>query len=245
MPEASDRVAQRSYGVVTESGEMELLLLLQDDRGELSQQVADYLDAVRHRHELPPHAYPAGFFLDAMPSRDLAALQLDSERAPLSPVRPLSQDVFAADAPDAAVYLQRLPDFGRSVQLWWDEMAPNQPPPRAGEIVRFIALAEWRGRVDAIGGETFKATVWARATQGLQEQAEFSQSQLSAADRGRLEPGAQFYWTVGYTENTLGERASTSRIRFRRMRDAPTPERARDAAAEAEDLLRVVGDGSY
>ena len=84
-------------------------------RGELSRQVADYLAAVRDREQLPPHAFPAGFFMDAFPASEIAELSKvqDAAMAPLVPVAAIDQRTGLTDPTVLETFsLQTMFDFG-------------------------------------------------------------------------------------------------------------------------------------
>lgn len=226
-------------------------------RSEFGRQVAEYLAAVRDRARLPPHAYPAGmFFTDILPTRDIADLagSRGDMGAPLAPVAPLPQTTNLVKRPRRAIdpavvgrphvnelSLQPPPDPGRRIQLWWDERAPGQPSLGPDEIIRFIRRGAWRGSVDQITGQRFRATLQDLMTPGVREEAEFFMSQVSAADRGRLVIGAPFYWTIGYTENSLGERTAASRIRFKRVSPVAPPELRAEARAAGRRIADAFG----
>src|SRR4051794_13751303 len=93
------------------------------DQATPSSDVADYLEAVRDRAPLPPHAFPAGIFMDAFPAsvyRAAATLPADTA-APLAPVAPIGQSTsLTVDGLKNERLLQTMPDIGRRVQLWWD-----------------------------------------------------------------------------------------------------------------------------
>jgi len=217
-------------------------------RGALRKQVADYLEAVRDREQLPPHAFPGGvFFMDAFPAYEIAerARGRSAGLAPLEPVAPIGQRTWLEDDDeddDHAFSLQMLPDLGRRVQLWWDELAPGHGPLRADEAVRFVRRVEWLGRVEDVGEERFTATLWDRAQPGSVERAEFFLAQLGAHDRERIVPGARLYWTVGYVENAVRERTAASRVRLRRGLGRRTPELRREATDRADAVVRALFD---
>jgi hypothetical protein len=214
-------------------------------RRQLDEKVADYVREIEAGESLPPHAFLAGFFTLSFPGRSIGDLQerLDTG-ARLAPVAPLHQqsNLFepAGEQP-SELWTQVMPDEGRRVQLWWDELGPGHPPVRADEAIRFIQRAEWLGRVDAIRGDRFSATLWDRDYPGAEEQSEFFIEQVSATDQQRLVIGADFYWTVGYVENVLGERSGTSRIRMKREHAYPPAELEPDANAAGEEIIELFG----
>lgn len=192
-------------------------------RADVSAEIADYIAAVRDAKALPPHVLIAGFFTE----------QTEFERRgtrALPPVIPLAQQGLQS---------QLAPDEGRRVQLWWTDRNREDAPLRPDETARLIRRAEWLGRVERVEHDRFTATVWDRSGPAV-EQAQFFCEQLSRGDRGRLAVGAFFYWTVGYRENGLGERAGVSILQFQRRRRTPSPEHIEDARARTRKLLHVL-----
>jgi hypothetical protein len=90
-------------------------------------------------------------------------------------------------------------------------------PPHSRPVTeRFNALQKWEGYVIEVGQETF----WARLTpirgEGPDQEAEIYLDALDDADRALIEPGAVFYWSIGYLDKPSG-RLRASLIRFRRL----------------------------
>lgn len=201
-------------------------------RSNWREELADYLEAVRDRRVYPPHAFSAGFFMDAFPTSQYArrASEMHRPDLALAPVAPVDQTAPLADhAAREPLWRKTMPDDGRRIQQWWDELLPGQPPLRADEVVRFVRRGQWLGEVERIEADRFEATLRDRNVLGLVERATFYRSDVALLDRARLQIGAQFYWTVGFMENVIGERTAASRLRFRRMPVA-TPERIVQAA---------------
>ena len=208
-------------------------------RTQVSELVAQYIAATREAERLPQHAFVAGFFTDTLSGRDIARLTLGTDTRPvlLAPVTAPGQRTSLVDPGAVPHASEWLPDPGRRTQLWWDEMGPGRPPMRAAEAVRFVKRGEWLGRVDRIDDTEFEATLWGRDTPHQPESARFFVSQVSRGDLRRFSPDAQFYWTLGYVENALGERTSASRLRFRRMPEAADAE----ADARAQATIEALG----
>jgi hypothetical protein len=86
--------------------------------------------------------------------------------------------------------------------------------------------------------ETFTARL-SSDTDLTAEDAEFEIEEISRSDVELLEPGAVFYWNVGYRVDRGGRRARQSLISFRRLpaySQAVLDEIAQDATAIADDL---------
>jgi hypothetical protein len=81
----------------------------------------------------------------------------------------------------------------------------------------FVALQRWEGYVESVAEETFLARLVDLAGQLPEEVAEFFLSDVSDGDRGLLQPGAVFYWSVGYRLSSTRRRSKVSLLRFRRL----------------------------
>ncbi|WP_445152461.1 hypothetical protein [Baekduia sp. Peel2402] len=104
----------------------------------------------------------------------------------------------------------------------------------------FTTLEEWLGRVDEVGEDTFSGVLWNADDPEDEEWAEFDIAQVAPDDRGRLRPGAGFYWTVGYRDEPDGERLAVSVVRMQRFPvESPKFMEASDAEADvrAPELL--------
>lgn len=94
-------------------------------------------------------------------------------------------------------------------------------PARENARARFVALARWEGAVLEVFESYFSAEV-VRLDADERTYVEFDLADLSAQDRPLCEPGALFYWSVGYDVKSHGSRARASLVVFRRL-----PTRAR------------------
>lgn len=95
----------------------------------------------------------------------------------------------------------------------------------------FISLQKWEGIVLKVGENSFLARLIDQTKKGPDEEAEFSLDEVSEYDKRFVEPGAIFYWNIGYHDSSTGQRRRTSMIRFRRM---PAWRREELAAAKKE-----------
>jgi hypothetical protein len=115
-----------------------------------------------------------------------------------------------------------------------------RPAPRMRSPEQFTALQKWEGVVLDIQGETFSARLSDLTTSHVDEEADLPIAEVSAADRDLLQPGAFFYWTIGYLDDRYGQRQRASRIRFRRL-PAWTQEEVEAARMEADALAEQLG----
>lgn len=105
---------------------------------------------------------------------------------------------------------------------------------------RFIALQKWEGYVLRIGEETFTARLLDLKNRGLEEEAEIYRSEVTEEDRLLLQPGAIFYWSIGYLDHYSGQRFNTGLIRFRRLPGFSKQE-IRLAQEKAQEIRRLFG----
>jgi hypothetical protein len=90
---------------------------------------------------------------------------------------------------------------------------PRQDPRTA----KFVSLQQWEGVVVHIRGDSLIARLADLTAKGLEEEAEIPIEELPEEETELIEPGAVFYWNVGYYESPRGQRIRASSIRFRRL----------------------------
>jgi len=108
------------------------------------------------------------------------------------------------------------------------------PPPVPQSRDFFRAIQKWEGHVIDVGQDTFRATIVPTAGEGTDLEAEIYLEEVEREDRKLIEPGAIFYWSIGYLDKPSG-RQNVSVIRFRRFA-AWTRHEIREALAEADRL---------
>jgi hypothetical protein len=92
-------------------------------------------------------------------------------------------------------------------------LANSSPMPQ----VRFQLLQQWEGTVVEVGEDTFDAVLQDLTDPTTPEESvELYLEDVDEADRALLEPGAIFYWSIGYEEGSRGL-ARKSVVRFRRL----------------------------
>jgi hypothetical protein len=110
---------------------------------------------------------------------------------------------------------------------------------RASEPTAILQpIQSWEGVVLQVADDTFSVRVVDLRGDRAEEEMELEKQELSNFDLELLEPGAIFYWTVGYRlKLPRGARERVSQIRFRRL---PAWSRSELSAAEerAERLAR-------
>lgn len=82
---------------------------------------------------------------------------------------------------------------------------------------RFDLRQQWEGTVAAVEGDSFTVTLQDLTDPRVpEESAELFIEDVGESDRALIEPGAVFYWSVGYEDTPRG-RERKSIIRFRRL----------------------------
>lgn len=108
------------------------------------------------------------------------------------------------------------------------------PPMLRPSRTHFNALVKWEGQVISIGDDSFLARLTPLLDSGRVHQAEILLEEIAPEDRFLIQPGAIFYWSIGYLEQPSG-RTRQSIIRFRRL-PAWTPTELQDARTKSSRL---------
>lgn len=87
------------------------------------------------------------------------------------------------------------------------------PTPQA----EFEALQKWEGHVVSVARDEFAATLIDLTQPGIEEEAVLELSEVTDDDLTLVQPGAIFYWSIGYRIERSGERSRSSVIWFRRL----------------------------
>lgn len=112
--------------------------------------------------------------------------------------------------------------------------------PRQIAQQRSLVLQQWEGTVVEIKGDSFGARMRNLTDpKGPEEWATLLLGEISEEDRCSVQPGAVFYWSVGYLIEPYGQRRTASTIYFRRLPawSSADLERARNAAEEYRDIF--------
>jgi hypothetical protein len=92
--------------------------------------------------------------------------------------------------------------------------APTRDDAAPGEFI--ITTVEWEGYVEEVQDERFLAMLVDKTT-GRAERTTVLFDEVSSFDLDLVEPGAVFYWSVGYRVRETRQREGISLIRFRRL----------------------------
>lgn len=104
----------------------------------------------------------------------------------------------------------------------------------------FTLLEQWLGVVEEVRDETFIARLQSMDDSIPEEEAEIEREEVSPSERGFLEPGAEFYWSIGYHDSPSRQRVRASHIRFRRL-PRWTGDELKQAEKSAQELLQKFG----
>lgn len=117
-----------------------------------------------------------------------------------------------------------------------------------GEVVaaqrthRQRLLHHWECAVERVGTSTFTATMRSlRDPEDSEKEAEIPIDEVSPDDLELLEPGAVFYWSIGYDTTPGGTRRRFSQLKFRRL-PAWTKKDLQRVDAAADALFELFGD---
>ena len=100
---------------------------------------------------------------------------------------------------------------------------------------QFQLLAKWEGLVESVDENGFSARLYDMLQDMEPQHAEFPFSEISPDDRTLVQPGAVFYWSIGYQIELSGQRRRTSSICFRQL--SPRFPQTREEVRKAADAL--------
>lgn len=113
------------------------------------------------------------------------------------------------------------------------QFLPLVPPSPDGREY-FRAMQKWEGYVIQVGKDTFTARLVSIVGEGPDQESEIYVEEVAPDDRLLIEPGAVFYWSIGYLDRPSG-RLRASILRFRRL-PVWTKRELEDAAAKADEM---------
>jgi hypothetical protein len=95
------------------------------------------------------------------------------------------------------------------------EPAVWAPPEPTRDV--FVPLQRWEGVVLEAHGESFTARLTDLSADGPIEEVELQRADVADDDWALIQPGAVFYWSIGYMDSASGQRSRVSTLRFRRL----------------------------
>jgi hypothetical protein len=96
------------------------------------------------------------------------------------------------------------------------ERLPFVPPPSRPMQEYFKVNQKWEGYVTWVGHDSFGARLVPIIGEGPEQEADIYLEEVDEEDRHLVEPGAIFYWSIGYYQANHG-RMGASIIRYRRL----------------------------
>ncbi len=93
---------------------------------------------------------------------------------------------------------------------------PKQLSPIKSDPNQFTVLQQWTGYVVEVGEDTFLSRLVPVEGAGDDQEAEIYLDKIDPNDQQLVQPGAIFYWHIGYLDTPSG-RYNTTSIRFRRF----------------------------
>lgn len=156
-----------------------------------------------------------------------------------------------ADDPNLAELLYREPfslpeaDVTSYVSQDKEQEIQDLPPTGAGNLVQnlpryqFILKQKWVGYVIDVSNDSFLARLITLVGEGSEIEAEIYLEEVDERDHPLIQPGATFYWSIGY--NDTSGRQRVSEIRFRRL-PPWTPKELESANAEAASIRALFDD---
>jgi hypothetical protein len=122
------------------------------------------------------------------------------------------------------------PDGTMPVAVSAPRLLPTRPERTSEPTAILQPIQSWEGVVLQVTDDTFSVRLVDLSGDRAEEEMELEKEELSDFDLGLLEPGAIFYWTIGYrVKLPRGARERVSQIRFRRL---PAWSRSEIAAAK-------------
>lgn len=108
---------------------------------------------------------------------------------------------------------------------------------------RFIVTQKWEGHVVQRKENSITAVISDLTNpSNPPEEIVFDTDEISESDWTLVEPGAVFYWHVGYQDDVNGQRTRSSSFRFRRLPAWSHSEIVR-AKREADELFKIISQG--
>jgi len=106
---------------------------------------------------------------------------------------------------------------------------------------RQIVFHHWECTVVSVGETSFAATLRSlRDPIDIDKEAEIPNDDIMPDDLELLQPGAVFYWTIGYDVSPGGTRKRSSQVKFRRL-PAWTKKDIERVRAQASELFEMFG----
>jgi hypothetical protein len=147
---------------------------------------------------------------------------------------PTEEIVYAPNYDDAdQTELRRGNGTSDGLRIELGQFLISVPPSPDGREY-FRAMQKWEGHVIQVGKDTFSARLVPIVGEGPDQEGEIYVEEVAPDDRSLIEPGAVFYWSIGYLDRPSG-RLRASILRFCRL-PVWTKRELENAAAKADEL---------
>lgn len=152
-----------------------------------------------------------------------------------------SKNIFSDDKVKSAI--RKVEDDLERNPMFSEKSPFSEKPQEAPLVIRkhfelkenYRLLQQWECVVLEVYEDCFISRLHDLTGKYPDEEAEFSFEEVSEIDMELLEPGAFFYWNIGYHESKSGQRTRSSIIRFRRL-PAWTKKEIESSKKRAEDI---------
>jgi hypothetical protein len=132
--------------------------------------------------------------------------------------------------------------------VWGTEVGPSPVdivvgvPRSSHPNYRLQLLQQWECVVRSVSTDEMLAVMYdLNDPSKPEEEAPFPLEEVPDSDRAFVEPGAVFYWSIGYRTSATGQKDRISQIRFRRLPPLTATER-READREASEFEELLDD---
>jgi len=123
-----------------------------------------------------------------------------------------------------------------------DKVIVKVPYP-APPLSRFELLQQWEGEVRQVDSDEFTAVIRDLTnSRSPEEEVTLPKDEISSGDIGLVQPGAIFYWIIGYRVSPDGQKTRTSDLRFRRL-PAWSAREIKRASERTLEFKRMLGIG--
>lgn len=186
----------------------------------------------------------AGFFpfIRSLKWPSVPSTECEAQRLPSPSSGPVGVPLGASAATPAAGSETAATPAASSDRARLAVVVPRRPHPRRPPDYRLQLLQQWECVVRSVSTDDLVAVLYDLTDLSRsEEEATFPLEEVSDSDRAFVEPGAVFYWSIGYRTSSTGQKERVSQIRFRRLPTWTAGER-RDAEREASEFEELLGD---
>lgn len=175
-------------------------------------------------------------------TRVLQRSRLEAVPTPPASVQPAAPVLYtSAGSGKTSALLRTMRTSGAPPKTIADRISPPVIRRRGRPRDHLVIHQRWEGYVEALKKTGFEALLIDLAERPLhEERTQIDFDEVSAFDRNLIQPGAVFYWSMGYRVRPSGQREGLSVIRFRRL-PTWTPEELDLAERAAKETAELFG----